>query len=97
MFVNVLFSDVCPLGHISVSGLVPCYPCAESTYQDELGQKACKPCPEGSSSAVHGSTSVLSCISGSACLVLSLFSGCTDLSCYPSKYNIREKTRSFPS
>ena len=38
------FIDLCPPGHNSANGFMPCQPCPEYYYQSEYGATECIPC-----------------------------------------------------
>ncbi|XP_066290421.1 sushi, von Willebrand factor type A, EGF and pentraxin domain-containing protein 1-like [Branchiostoma lanceolatum] len=52
---------VCPAGHSSPTGVVPCSICAENKYQPETGQQECVPCPNGYETDASGATSQSDC------------------------------------
>ncbi|XP_076439986.1 sushi, von Willebrand factor type A, EGF and pentraxin domain-containing protein 1-like isoform X2 [Babylonia areolata] len=52
----------CPSGHVSRTGLWPCYPCPHGTYQPESAQTVCIRCPAGADTDRRGATSLTHCV-----------------------------------
>lgn len=40
----LIIVDLCPPGHNSTNGFIPCQPCPKYYYQSEYGAKECIPC-----------------------------------------------------
>ena len=55
-------TEVCPAGHYSEKGIVPCFKCRIGEYQPELGQTSCQACPDGTTTQYFGSQSVDQCL-----------------------------------
>lgn len=60
------FPEQCPPGHVSRSGLSPCYQCPPSSFQPDYGQSVCIRCPHGSTTDHSAATSVTECQGKSA-------------------------------
>nr|CAB3265904.1 signal peptide, CUB and EGF-like domain-containing protein 2 [Phallusia mammillata] len=56
---------ICPPGHVSTDGLLPCYPCPSGTYQPERGRTSCIECGSSVSATGVGWTSFDQCTAGS--------------------------------
>lgn len=61
--IRLNFSSRCRPGSFSSLGVLPCTPCAVSSYQNEYGSRQCTPCPDGTTTVDVGSESSSSCLS----------------------------------
>lgn len=52
----------CGAGHVSRTGLAPCYPCPYGTYQPDEAQTVCIKCPGEVDTQYRASTSITECI-----------------------------------
>ncbi|GFR67138.1 sushi, von Willebrand factor type A, EGF and pentraxin domain containing 1, mRNA protein, partial [Elysia marginata] len=55
----------CPRGHVSETGLAPCFRCPHHSYQPDTGQSQCLLCPPGLVTASSGAETVESCLAPS--------------------------------
>lgn len=62
-FLHCLIEDKCGPGEYSDTGLVPCIPCAKSTYSNESMSKRCIKCPLDMTTEFLGSTHFKHCSS----------------------------------
>ncbi|XP_069779037.1 sushi, von Willebrand factor type A, EGF and pentraxin domain-containing protein 1 isoform X2 [Narcine bancroftii] len=51
----------CSPGHVSRSGIIPCYPCPRDYYQPKAGKSFCLACPFYGTTTVTGATSRTDC------------------------------------
>ncbi|XP_041478090.1 sushi, von Willebrand factor type A, EGF and pentraxin domain-containing protein 1-like [Lytechinus variegatus] len=56
--------DMCPKGHFSSTGLLPCIKCPRDTFQPMAGQTSCFDCTNGAITEHTGATSQDQCIHG---------------------------------
>lgn len=55
-------TELCPNGHVSKTGLVPCYACPSGYYQSQAGQRVCFRCSDGTRTKGVGSISAQDCL-----------------------------------
>ncbi|RUS82417.1 hypothetical protein EGW08_009805, partial [Elysia chlorotica] len=55
-------AEPCPMGHVSDTGLAPCFRCPHHCYQPDPGQSQCLLCPPGLVTLSSGAVSVESCL-----------------------------------
>lgn len=58
-------AEPCPAGHVSETGLGPCFRCPHHSYQPAKGRTQCLLCPPGLVTLSSGAVSVKSCLASS--------------------------------
>ena len=58
----IISSERCAPGHVSRSGLSPCYQCPYGTYQPDEGQTVCIKCPNEADTEQRAATSMTECL-----------------------------------
>ena len=58
---STMFSDACPRGHWSMTGVTPCSPCLQGSYTGDLGTTVCTACPPSQTTLTQGSTNANEC------------------------------------
>jgi len=61
MLFDVVATEMCREGHVSRTGLEPCFPCPRGYFQPERGRSACFLCPDGVRTRRPGSTDLSAC------------------------------------
>lgn len=57
----MIFTDECPMGRYSHTGLIPCQPCPQMFYTDKTRSQSCTECPPGQVTASTGSATANQC------------------------------------
>jgi hypothetical protein len=76
---------LCPVGHECPTGSAEPTPCAAGTYQNEIGQAACKACPSGYY-CLTNTTAPTPCVPGHYCPASTRFA--TEYPCLNGSYSI---------
>lgn len=64
---------MCPQGHVSKTGLEPCFPCPRGYFQPDRGKPFCFLCPGKVKTLEPGSTHLTDCEGMCQCIVKQLF------------------------
>ena len=61
LIIIMISTAECEAGHVSETGLQPCYPCPPNHFQHDTASSHCYRCPDGSTSNATAASSMDSC------------------------------------